>query len=280
MNYRGKTALITGASSGIGEAFARALAERGTNVILVARSETKLQNLAAEMSAKYGIRAEVIVSDLSQAEAVKALVGEVQARHLTVDMLVNNAGFATYGRFEALAPERERSELMLNVVAVTDLTHAFLPAMAARGDGAVINVASLTAFQPNPYMATYGATKAFVLSFTEALWAENRRTGVRVLALCPGRTTSNFDAAAGTEAGGGTSSFTSPERVVQEGLRALERGRSYVLTGGAGNRVLALVPRVLPRETTVQLAERLYRPKPPTSQRNAAEKAVSRRNNA
>lgn len=262
MDYRGKTALITGASSGIGEAFTHALTERGANVILVARSEAKLQGLAKKVSEKHGVVATVIAADLSQENAAAEVFSEVQKRGLSVDILVNNAGFATHGRFETLEPEREHAEMMLNVVTLTDLTHAFLPVMSARGEGAVINVASLTAFQPNPYMATYGATKAFVLSFTEALWAENRQTGIRILALCPGRTVSNFDAVAGTEEGGGTSSFSPPEQVVKEGLRALEQGRSYVVTGGVGNRFLALLPKVLPRGTTLRIAERLYKPRP------------------
>ena len=174
-SYAGKTALITGASSGIGEAFARILAGCGMNLILVARSAEKLRALAQELSGQHGIRAEVVPADLCGEGAVQEVYQRTQALGVPVDLLVNNAGVGTYGGFDTLTLEREHEEIMLNVTALVDLTHAFLPAMAERKDGGVINVASIAAFQPLPYQAVYGASKAFVLSFSLALWAEYRK---------------------------------------------------------------------------------------------------------
>jgi short-subunit dehydrogenase len=257
--YQGKTALITGASSGIGKAFAQALATRGAHLILVARSQDKLQALAQTLSKAHGVSVEVIAADLSAEGAAQTVYQTVQQRGLVVDMLINNAGFATHGRFETLAAARDHEEVMLNTTTVADMTHAFLPAMLDKGDGAVINVASTAAFQPVPYMAIYGATKAFVLSFSEALWAECRPRGVRVLALCPGATDTAFFGVVGTEEVTIGSKMT-PERVVAIALRALERGRSYVITG-RNNTLLAQAPRLLPRQIVARLAERTMRPR-------------------
>jgi len=167
--YQGKTALITGASSGIGEAFAQGLAARGMNVILVARSETILNTLAQKLDEQYHVRTTVIPADLSHLDASATIKERVQELGLQVDLLVNNAGFGTYGHFETLDAQRDREEVLVNVAAVVDLSHAFLPAMFERGEGAIINVASTASFQPAPYMAIYGASKAFVLSFSAAL---------------------------------------------------------------------------------------------------------------
>jgi uncharacterized protein len=183
--YQGKTALITGASSGIGRAFAHALARRGMSVVLVARSEERLRALATELSQRYSVRAEVIPADLSQEDAIRQIQLEVQQRGLVIDLLVNNAGFATNGYFETLSPERDHDQVMVDVTSGVDLTHAFVPALLERSSGAaIINVASTAGFQPLPYMAVYGASKAFVLSFSQALAEEYRMHGLRVLARC------------------------------------------------------------------------------------------------
>ncbi len=257
--YQGKTALVTGASAGIGTAFARALAARGTNVILVARSEDRLRALADELARDHGVRAEVVAADLTRAGAARGLYDEVGRRSLAVDLLVNNAGFGTYGPFETLAPERDHDEVALNVAAVVDLTHLFLPAMLAKGDGAVVNVASVAAFMPGPYSAVYGATKAFALSFSEALWAECRGRGVRVLALCPGATATEFFDVLGTDAGA-RGAKRAPAQVVETGLRALERGRPYAVDGRA-NYLMVQVPRVVPRGLAARLVARATRPR-------------------
>jgi short-subunit dehydrogenase len=256
--YARKTALITGASSGIGAAFARALAAQGAHLILVARSEAKLRDLATTLATQHAIRAEVLPCDLSRPEAGQQLFVATQQRGLPVEILINNAGFATYGAFDSLDAEREQQEIRLDVAAVVDLTHRFLPAMLARGSGAIINVASAAAFQPVPYMAVYGASKAFVLSFSEALWAEYRRHGIRVLALCPGATSTDFFNVVGTEdASFGTKE--TPEKVVQVALRALQRGLPSVISGRM-NWLQANSVRFAPRALVANMGARLLRP--------------------
>lgn len=230
-NYAGKTALITGASSGIGEAFAHILAARDMNLVLVARSEEKLHAIAQALSQQYGIRAEVIPADLCREGAAQEIYRQTQALDIPVDLLVNNAGFGTYGDFETLASEREHQEIMLNVTALVDLTHAFVPAMVERKAGGVINIASIAAFQPLPYHVVYGASKAFVLSFSLALWAEYRTRGVHVVALCPGPTATNFFTVLAAPEMPVMGRMHTPEAVVMAGLRALEEGRPYVVEG-------------------------------------------------
>lgn len=229
-NYTNKTALITGASTGIGEVFARELAKRGMQVILVARSEGALRKLAAELTRQYNVRAEVIVADLGQENASAQVKAAVEEKGLHVDLLINNAGMGTYDAFEALDPERDHRQVMLNVTAVVDLAHAFLPAMVARGEGAVINVASMAAFMPMPYMAVYAASKAFVLSFSQALWAEYRQRGIQVVALCPGQVETAFHQALENTAPA-AGATVSAQQVVVVALQALEKGRSYIIPG-------------------------------------------------
>jgi Short-chain dehydrogenases of various substrate specificities len=256
--FTGKTVLITGASSGIGAAFARTLAAQGAHLILVARSEDKLRGLAGSLASQYNIQAEVLTADLLRPSAGKELFAVTQQRGLVVDLLINNAGFGTYGPFDSLDAEREQQEILLNVAAVVDLTHHFLPVMLAHGGGSIINVASTAAFQPTSYMAVYGASKAFVLSFSEALWAEYRSKGIRVLALCPGPTHTNFFNVVGTE-DAGLGAAETPEKVVQVALRALEQGRPSVISGHQ-NSLRANSVRFMPRALVARMAERLMRP--------------------
>lgn len=256
--YKGKTALITGASMGIGEVFARELAARGMNLVLVARSADKLQKLRNELRQKHQIRAEVLAIDLTREKAAADIRAQVIELQLAVDLLVNNAGFGTHGKFQELDAGRDHAEIMLNVAAVVDLTHAFLPDMIARRDGGVINVASTAAFQPLPYMAVYGATKAFVLSFSEALWAECLGHGVRVLALCPGATETPFFATVGTE-DAAVSKKETPEAVVATGLRAFEQGKSHVISG-TNNWLLAQTSRFFPRSIVAKISKNIMRP--------------------
>jgi short-subunit dehydrogenase len=263
MDFKGQTALITGASSGIGEVFAKEFARRKANVVLVARSADKLEALARSLAKEHGVRAEVIPADLTREGSVAVVAKAVSERGLSIDVLVNNAGFATYGTFETVAIERQRDEVVLNVTSLVEMTHAFLPAMVSRGRGAIINVASTAAFQPVAYMATYGATKAFVLSFSEALWAENRRRGVNVLALCPGATqTAFFDVVGSDDASLGPRA--SPEDVVESAFSALAAGRSYVIPG-ARNYLLANLGRLVSRRRLAALTEQVMRPKTPRS---------------
>lgn len=258
MDYTGKTALITGASSGIGEAFARALAARGANLVLVARSEEKLRALSDSLAREHDISTDVIVADLAQENAASTVCATTERMGRSVDVLVNNAGFGTYGQFAANEATREHKEVMLNVASVIDLTHCYVPGMLERKFGAVINVSSTAAYQPVPYMAVYGASKAFVLSFSEALWEELRKTGVRVLALCPGATNTEFFREAGEGAAFGAKD--TPENVVRIALEALDSGRPVVVPG-AQNAFVSKLPRFLPRGTMAGLAARAMRPR-------------------
>ena len=256
--YTGKTALITGASSGIGAAFAKALAAKGSHLILVARSEEKLHALARQLTNQYAIRVEVIAADLSHVGIAHSMFEETQQRDLTVDILINNAGFGTYGRFETLDAEREQQEIILDVNTLVDLTHTFVPSMLARHQGAIINVASIAAYQPGPYAAVYAASKAFVLSFSEALWGEYRTKGVRVLALSPGATSTEFFRVSGSEEAM-PANVETPEQVVQVALRALEQGRPSVVSGWQ-NVLLSNASRFLPRSVVVRLAMLVTKP--------------------
>jgi short-subunit dehydrogenase len=257
-----RTALVTGASSGIGAAFARALAARGQDVVLVARSAGRLDALAAELSEAHGVRADVIVADLADHLAPDAIVAELSARAIEIGTLVNNAGFGTHGAFATLPTQREREEIAVNVYAPAALTRALLPAMIARKSGAIVNVASTAAFQPVPYMATYGATKAFLLSFGEALAEEVREHGVRVVVLCPGQTeTAFFDGIDEARVGRARTA----EQVVATALRALERGQ-VVAVDGVSNYLLANATRLAPRRLVARIAARMQRPSAPPSQ--------------
>lgn len=255
--YRGKTALITGASSGIGEAFARELAQRGMQLVLVARSADRLHALAIELQQAHGIRADVLPIDLSADQAAQQIGQATEQRGVAIDMLINNAGFGTHGRFEELALERDHELTVVNVTALVDLTHVFIPQLLAR-KGTIINIASTVAYQPTPYMAVYGASKAFVVSFSAALAEEYRTRGLHVLALCPGATATNFFAVAG----GDTVAFgtkRSPAQVVASGLQALERGQSVVVDG-AQNALLAAVSKRLPFWLSARLAGQITHP--------------------
>lgn len=246
-----RTALITGASSGIGEAFAEAFAKQGLDLILVARSKDKLDAIAARLTKKYGgVRVEVITADLSLPEPGAALLQKVNALGMGVDVLINNAGFGMASAFHESNAARQREMIALNVGAVVDLAHAFIPAMAERSVGAVINVASLAGFQPTPFMTVYGASKAFVLSFSEGLWAEYRGKGIAVLAVCPGPVDTLFFEATGNAAlrkAIPASAMLSAEQVVAESLKALNSGKS-VIVPGALMKLTSYLPRLLPRK--------------------------------
>jgi hypothetical protein len=246
------TTLITGASSGIGEAFARKLAARGRNVLLVARSEDKLIALCNELGRLTSIRAQYVALDLQQPDAPLQLFEETMKRELEVEMLINNAGFGSMGEFAKLDLNRELEMIQLNVRSLVELAHRFLEPMRERNRGTIINVASTAGFQPVPYMATYAATKAFVLSFSEALWDENRVHGVHVMALCPGVTETNFFEAAGIDRPP-MRTVQTPEEVVETALRALNRKKSLVISGWA-NWFVVEAERFVPRSAVVKVA--------------------------
>lgn len=257
------TALITGASSGIGAAFAEALAKRGMNVVLVARSEDRLLALANILKSQHGIRADVMVQDLTQPDAATTVYKAVAALGVEVDLLINNAGFGDYGAFGDRPRQTQLDMVQLNIAALVDLTHQFLPQMQERRSGSILNIASIAGFQPMPYLSVYAATKAFVLSFSEALWAENQTTGVHIMAVCPGPTESRFFEVANfpqTLASDGQG-IVSAEVVVQEALQALDKRQSNVVTGGMGNQMIVNAARFLPRQTLVNGIAKLFRPK-------------------
>ena len=251
------TTLITGASSGIGECFARKLAARGRNVLLVARSEEKLITLCNELGRSNNIRAQYVALDLSEPESAAQLFAEATKRGLSVDMLINNAGFGSMGEFSKLDLARELNMIDLNIKSLVELTHRFLQPMIERKQGEIINVASTAAFQPVPYMATYAATKAFVLSFSEALWEENRSYGIKVLALCPGVTDTNFfEAARGHKPPARVSQ--TPEEVVDTALRGLAQGKSHIISGWT-NFLMTQSERLAPRSLITRVAGRMMR---------------------
>lgn len=252
-----KTSLITGASGGIGEAFARKLAARGENLLLVARSEERLAALCEELKGAHGVDAQYVALDLTEKNAPARLYEESRRRGLEVELLVNNAGFGAVGEFAGLELENQLRMVELNVRSLVELTHRYLAPMRERRSGAIINVASTAAFQAVPFMATYAATKAFVLSFSEAVGEENRAKGIRVLALCPGTTATNFFDVAGT-APPPERITRSPEDVVETALRALERGKAHVVSGW-GNFLLTGAGRLVPRSLVTRVAGAILR---------------------
>ncbi|BAH49014.1 SDR family NAD(P)-dependent oxidoreductase [Rhodococcus opacus] len=217
----GTTVLVTGASAGLGAEFARRLADRGADLVLVARRGEKLEQLAAELRAAHHVTVTVLPFDLATPGAGARLRAELAARDIRIDSLINNAGFGTHGDFASADLERLTAEIQLNVTTLVDLSHTFLPDLI-RGRGALVNVASTAAFQPTPGMAVYGATKAFVLNFTEALWAEARGTGLTVLAVCPGPTRTEFFDVVGSE-DAAVGRMQTADQVVATALRALDR---------------------------------------------------------
>ncbi len=254
------TTLITGASSGIGEAFARKLAALGRNVLLVARSEDKLITLCNELGRTNSIRAQYFPLDLSNPEAPGQLFAETEKRGLNVDLLINNAGFGAMRDFVTIDLNRQLNMVDLNIKSLVELTYRFLKPMREKKQGAIINVASTAGFQPVPYMAVYAATKAFVLNFSEALWEENRSHGVHVMALCPGVTETNFFEASQMELPPMRVAQT-PEDVVDAALRGLARKKSQVISGWA-NFFMVESERLVPRSLITRVAGRALRPKP------------------
>ena len=251
------TTLITGASSGIGAAFARKLAERGRNVLLVARSEDKLIALCNELGRLSGVRAQYVVMDLTEPDAPAQLFEETKKRALEIEMLVNNAGFGSMGDFAKLELARELEMIDLNIKSLVELTNRFLLPMRERRRGVIINVASTAGFQAVPYMATYAATKAFVLSFSEALWEENRSYGIHVQALCPGVTDTNFFEAASIDRPPMRTVQTA-EEVVDAALHGLKKHKSTVISGWT-NWLTVGAERFVPRSVVIKVAAKALR---------------------
>jgi uncharacterized protein len=251
---------VTGASSGIGAEIARELARRGHGVTLAARREERLGELADEISGDHGVQAETVSADVADEDARRRLKAELTRRNLDVEVLVNNAGFGSGGAFVELEPEKEAEMVRTNVEAVVALTGLFLPAMVERGRGAVLNVASLIAFQPVPFQATYGATKAAVLSFSDALHEELRGSGVTVTSVCPGPVRTEF----GESGGFGGADDRIPDRlwlesdkVAADAVNAMENG-DRITVPGTRNQIAALYGQHLPRFLLLPLVRRIW----------------------
>ncbi|QIS16326.1 SDR family NAD(P)-dependent oxidoreductase [Nocardia arthritidis] len=258
MTQSTKTALVTGASSGIGAEFAAALVARGDAVILVARSADRLEAVAAQLRSRYHGEVHVIAQDLTEPDAAERIANELAARSISIDILVNSAGFGSAGRFEELSADGEQAQLMVNVVALAALTRRLVPGMLTRGAGEIINVASTAAFQPAPYFATYAAGKAFVLNFSLALWSEYRGRGIKVLAVCPGPTETAFFDVVGTRDAAIGGRIGTAAQVVSASLRALERDRGYVVPGFQNFASAHLMPR-RPRAMVARIAKQITR---------------------
>jgi short-subunit dehydrogenase len=239
------TALITGASGGIGEAFARRLAARGYDLFLVARSADKLAALAEELIEKHRIMAYHFAIDLGGKDSDLAVFETAADRGLEISMLINNAGFGSMGDFAELPIDRELAMIDLNIRALVGLTHRFLPAMRGRRAGTIVNVSSAAGFQPIPFMATYAATKTFVTAFSEAIAEENRPFGIQVLALCPGSTKTNFFEASNIDRMVQAKGQQTVDEVVNTAMAAIENGRTKIVSGWT-NYLAATAATVLP----------------------------------
>jgi short-subunit dehydrogenase len=257
-----RSALVTGPSSGIGLELATLLAHDRHDLVLVARSRGKLDDIGRALHEEYGITATVVARDLADAESPRAIADEIATRGVAVDVLVNNAGFGVYGFFAETTLEKELEMIRVNVTALTHLTKLFLPGMIARRSGRILNVASTAAFQPGPLMAVYYATKAYVLSFSEALANETHGTGVTVTALCPGPTITEFQKGAGLE---NTNLFNSPlvmsaAEVARAGYEGMLAGRRVVVPG-FGNNLLVQAARIAPRRLVTAIARKIQEAK-------------------
>ena len=260
IDYTTQTTIVTGASSGLGAEFARQLASRGSDLVLVARRADRLEALAQELTLAHHVNATVIARDLGRPDAGRTLRAELEGRGIRATSLVNNAGFGTHDEFGDEDPERLQSMIALNISSLVDLSHAYFDSLKA-GNGVLINVASLLGLQPTPYLSVYGATKAFVLSFTASLWEEARGSELGVLAVCPGAMQTEFFDAAGSQSADYGTARATPQHVVRMALATLDRrfAPPSVVTNG---RPLAIATKFLPRRMVVQAMGRMARPAP------------------
>lgn len=255
-----KVTLITGASSGIGETFARRLAAEKHNLVLVARTEKALHELCDELMLKHQITAHYVVSDLTEAGADEKLFAETEKHEFEVEWLINNAGFGSGGDFAKLDLDHELGMIDLNISMLVALTHRYLNKMRERKSGTIINVSSAAGFQPIPFMATYAATKAFVSSFTEAIAEENRSFGIKILALCPGSTKTNFFAAANIDRPIQVKGQQTSEEVVETALKAIKGSHSKVVSG-LTNKIVAFLGTHTPHILSTRAMAKAMRPK-------------------
>lgn len=257
-----KTALITGASSGIGLELAKIHAKNSDNLVLVARSEQKLKDLATELEGKFNIQVEVIAKDLSKLDSAKAVFDSVKSKDIKIDYLINNAGFGDYGHFSETDWEKENNMIQLNITALTQLTKLFLPEMIERKRGKIMNVASVASFLPGPLMAVYYATKAYVLNFSEALNNEVKPHNISVTALCPGPTISGFQSSAnlGDSKLFSKGKFPTSKEVSEYGYKAMMKGKAVAIHG-ASNKFMVFLLRFTPRSWIVKIVRRMQEKK-------------------
>ena len=258
-DWKGKWALVTGASAGIGKALAEELAAGGTHLLLTARRRDRLEELASLLRSKFQIQAEIFEADLSRPSAPQEIFNFAQEKGIAIDLLINNAGFGQFGELTAVDTQRLLDMVQVNCTAVLHLTRLFLPQMIARRRGDVLIVASTASFQAVPYISTYAATKVFDLYLAEGLAEEMKPHGIRVCALCPGTTQSEFHEVAGHPSHSKGRQETA-EKVAKTGLRALAAGKSYVISG-LGNYLGAHGERLVPRRFVTRVAANLFRPK-------------------
>ena len=258
--YADRWALITGASSGIGAEFARRLAGHGMHLVLTARRKELLEKLADELHTRHGTKTEIIVGDLTDATEPQRLCDTIAAKGIQIELLVNNAGFGWVSTIDETEVSRMKQLVQLNIASMTELTLLLLPLMLGRGHGGIINVSSVAAFQPVAYMPVYAASKAFVLHFSEALWAECRDRGVTVTALCPGTTQTDFFDVANVPGWLKKHEFSTPEQVVKSALKALER-RKQIAIPGWRNRLIAFSVRMARRKMVVLQSMKFFRPR-------------------
>ena len=256
--FQDSTALITGASRGIGAAFSDILSTWGTDLVLVARNEADLAGVAARAEAQ-GVRVRVIASDLRDAGAPAALVKQLDREGITIDHLINNAGIGPFGNAAVVPVEQQLSAIQVNIVASTELTLRLLPGMVERGRGGILNVASTAAFQGMPHMSVYGGSKSYILSWSEAIWRELRGTGVRCCSVCPGPTETEFFEANGFRIDIPPVLFQSAERVALRGLNAYIKDRSHAVSG-LTNRIGSLAVRFSPRTLATRIAGTYAKP--------------------
>jgi short-subunit dehydrogenase len=258
--WSGKWALVTGASAGIGTALAEELARGGTNLVLTARRRERLEELAQKLVAAHKIQTKIFVADLAEADAPEKIFQFTSEQGIEVELLINNAGFGAYGEFHTVETRRLLEMVQVNCSAVVHLTRLYLPEMVARRRGDVLILASTASFQSVPYISTYAATKAFDLLFAEGLAEEMKPYGIRVSALCPGSTESEFaDVAGQTHIAATRANRETAEKVARTGLRALASGKSYVISG-LGNYLGVLGQRLVPRRFVARIAARMFRP--------------------
>ena len=253
-SINGKVALVTGASSGIGKAFAYKLAEMGAILVLTARREDKLKELALKLNTLYKAKVYVFSADLSKKEAPQQLYNQILNSGLTIDLLINNAGYGKWTNFLDETIEEYDDMLELNINAVVKLTHLFIPAMLKKGSGGVINVASTGALQPCPYVGVYCASKSFVLAFSEALYGEYHKKGLTITALCPGNTSTGFQSIAKANTQGMSADL--PDTVAEAGIKSLLKGKSFKIVGFA-NYLTSFVPRFFPRKTVINIVSKM-----------------------